>query len=200
MLVDSPTLAFPGLLTDSPTDTGTDMADQSWQTPQAFRQGIAHLAGGVTVVTSCDDDGARFGVTTTSVCALSMDPPTLVACIRRRSKLGRNLGRTRRFCVNVLSCRQRAVAEAFAGTRGVEQDRFRHGRWAPGVTGLPVLEDTLASFECAIDLVYGYPNHLIVIGSVQNVVRTAEAADPLVYVSRKFTHVDQFGAAMAAAN
>ncbi|MGH3519034.1 MAG: flavin reductase family protein [Haloechinothrix sp.] len=200
MLVDSNTLAFPGHFADTPGIHGTDeLADQSWRTPQEFRQGIEHLAGGVTVVTSGDDDGARYGLTTTSVCALSVDPPTLVACIRRRSKIGQQLGRTRRFCVNVLSRQQRTVAEAFAGLRGVEPDRFRHGRWSSGVTGSPVLEDALASFECAVDLIYGYPNHLVVIGSVQNVAQISEADDPLVYFSRQFAHVEQTGAAMAAA-
>jgi flavin reductase (DIM6/NTAB) family NADH-FMN oxidoreductase RutF len=180
--------------TSRPTNSRT--GDQR-HSPQEFAQGIGHLAGGVTVVTSSDDDGAQFGVTSTSVCSLSLDPPTLVACVPRGSRLGRDIGRTRRFCVNVLTARQRAIAETFAGLGLTEKEKFRHGDWARGLTGSPMLEDALASFECSTDLVYGYPEHLIVVGSVQNVVHS-DAGDPLVYVSRQFAEVDHRSAMVAA--
>jgi flavin reductase (DIM6/NTAB) family NADH-FMN oxidoreductase RutF len=68
VLVDSQRLALTG-----PVATAglTDVEDQAEPAPLVaarFRQGIQHLAGGVTVVTSGDDDGVWYGVTTTSVC------------------------------------------------------------------------------------------------------------------------------------
>ena len=189
VLVDSQRLALTG-----PVATGglTDLEDQEEPAPLVaarFRQGIQHLAGGVTVVTSGDDDGVWYGVTTTSVCTLSADPPTLIACVRRRSRIGRQLGRTRRFCVNLLSQEQRAVADAFAVQRSLDTDRFRHGQWAAGTTGSPVLMDGLASFECGVDLIYGYPNHVVVIGSVQQARHAADPASPLVSVAGQFGQV-----------
>ena len=189
MLVDSQRLALTG-----PVATGglTDLEDQEEPAPLVaarFRQGIQHLAGGVTVVTSGDDDGAWYGVTTTSVCTLSADPPTLIACVRRRSRIGRQLGRTRRFCVNLLSQEQRAVADAFAVQRSLDTDRFRHGQWAAGTTGSPVLMDGLASFECSVDLIYGYPSHVLVIGSVQHARHAANPDGPLVSVAGQFGQV-----------
>jgi flavin reductase (DIM6/NTAB) family NADH-FMN oxidoreductase RutF len=170
----------------------TDMEDQVPPAPLVavrFRQGIQYLAGGVTVVTSGDDDGAWYGVTTTSVCALSVDPPTLIACVRRRSRIGQQLGRTRRFCVNLLSEDQRTVADTFAVQRSLDTDRFRHGQWAAGTTGSPVLMDGLASFECGVDLIYGYPSHVVVIGSVQQVRHAADPGRPLVSVAGQFGQV-----------
>jgi flavin reductase (DIM6/NTAB) family NADH-FMN oxidoreductase RutF len=189
VLVDSQRLALAG-----PVATAglTDVEDQGESAPLAavqFRQGIQHLAGGVTVVTSGDDDGVWYGVTTTSVCAPSVDPPTLIACVRRRSRIGQQLGRTRRFCVNLLSQDQRTVAEAFAVRRSLDTDRFRHGQWIAGTTGSPVLMDGLASFECGVDLIYGYPNHVVVIGSVQQVRYAADPASPLVSVAGQFGQV-----------
>ena len=169
----------------------TDVEDQTEPllTAVRFRQGIQYLAGGVTVVTSGDDDGAWYGVTTTSVCALSVNPPTLIACVRRRSPIGQQLGRTRRFCVNLLSQEQRTVAEAFALRRSLDADRFRHGQWACGTTGSPVLMDGLASFECGVNLIYGYPSDVVVIGSVQQVRHAADPAGPLVSVAGQFGQV-----------
>lgn len=188
VLVDSQRLAPAG-----PVATAglTDVEDQTEPllTAVRFRQGIQYLAGGVTVVTSGDDDGAWYGVTTTSVCALSVDPPTLIACVRRRSPIGQQLGRTRRFCVNLLSEEQRTVAEAFALRRSLDADRFRHGQWACGTTGSPVLMDGLASFECGVDLIYGYPSDVVVIGSVQQVRHAADPAGPLVSVAGQFGQV-----------
>jgi flavin reductase (DIM6/NTAB) family NADH-FMN oxidoreductase RutF len=180
VLVDSQRLALAGPAYPAGTTDVEDHVDVSVWTTVRFRNGIQHLAGGVAVVTSGDDDGAWYGVTTTSVCALSVDPPRLVVCVRRRSRIGQQLGRTRRFCVNLLSEEQRTVAEAFAGRRGLEVDPFRHGRWVTGATGSPVLEDGLASFECGVDLMYGYPTYIVVIGSVEQVTYCAKPGDPLV--------------------
>lgn len=200
MLVDSPTLPFSGLAT-----TGIGIQDRedpdtrSLHTSYAFQQGIQHLASGVTVVTSSDDDGHWYGVTSTSVCPLGIDPPTLVVCIGRRSGIARELGRTSRFCVNILSRQQRPVAEAFADGYDVEADRFRHGHWSSGTTGSPVLTDALSAIECTVDLIYGYPDHLVVIGSTQSVANCADGVDPLVYVSRRYGHVRPAGIGIASA-
>ncbi|MFF4763472.1 flavin reductase family protein [Streptomyces sp. NPDC001292] len=200
VLVDSPVLPFSGLAT---TGIGIrdreDAADnRSLRTSRQFQQGIQHLASGVTVVTSSDDDGHWYGVTSTSVCPLGIDPPALVVCVHRRSGIGRELGRTKRFCVNILSREQRAVAEAFAGVGGVEDDRFDHGHWSSGTTGSPVLAGALSSFECVVDLIYGYPDRLIVIGNTQFVTNDADGADPLVYVSRQYGRVRPTGIGIAS--
>ncbi len=166
-----------------------EQAERCRRTAAQFRQGIAHLAGGVTVVTSGGDDGAWYGVTTTSACALSADPPTLIACVPRQSGVGQQLGRTRRFCLNLLSHEQRTVAEAFAARDSLDPDRFRHGQWVSGTAGSPVLRDGIASFECGVDLMYSYPSHLVVIGSVEHVRHGAGPASPLVSFAGLFGHV-----------
>ncbi len=189
VLVDSrrPSLARPAASADL-----TDTEDQAQATPLTaarFQRGIRHLAGGVAVVTSADDDGAWYGVTTISVCALSIESPTLIACVHRQSRIGQQLGRTHRFCVNLLSQEQRSVAEAFAVRGGLDTDRFRPGQWALGTTGCPVLIDAVASFECAVDLIYCYPSHVVVIGSVQQARHAADPANPLVSVDGQFGQV-----------
>lgn len=189
VLVDSQRLALAGPVATAGLTDVEDQAEPTLLTAVRFRQGIQHLAGAVAVVTSGDDDGVWYGVTTTSVVALSVEPPSLIACVRRRSRIGQQLGRTRRFCVNLLSQDQRSVAEAFAVRRSLDKDRFRHGQWVCGTTGSPVLMDSLASFECGADLIYGYPGNVVVIGSVQQVRHAAEPASPLVSVAGHFGQV-----------
>lgn len=195
--LDTHTLASPEPITTDITDLDAQAAGP-WHVPNDFREGIRHLTRGVAVLTSSDEHGERYGVTTTGVSALSMDPPTLVVCIRRRSRLGAHLPRTRLFCVNVLSWRQRTIAEAFAGRKGVAVDRFNHGDWTTGTNGSPVLSEALASFECEVDLLYGYPNHMIVVGSVRRVQQATEQDDPLVYASGQLASLVPSDVSMAA--
>jgi flavin reductase (DIM6/NTAB) family NADH-FMN oxidoreductase RutF len=49
--------------------------------------------------------------------------------------------------------------------------------------------DGLASFECGVDLIYGYPSHVVVIGSVQQVRHAADPGSPLVSVAGQFGQV-----------
>lgn len=189
MLVDSQRLALAGPVAPAGQADVDDQAEPTPLTASRFQRGIRHLVGGVAVVTSGDDDGMWCGVTTTSVCALSVEAPALIACVRRRSQIGQQLGRTRRFCVNLLSQDQRSVAEAFAVQHGPDTDSFRHGQWARGTTGSPVLMDGAASFECGIDLIYSYPSHVMVIGSVQQVRHAADPARPLVAMDGQFGQV-----------
>lgn len=189
MPIDSQRLSLTDPVTTADLADVEDQAEPAPVTTVQFRQGIRHLAGGVAVVTSGDDDAGWYGLTTTSVCALSVEPPALIACVRRRSQLGQHLGRTHRFCVNLLTQEQRSVAEAFALPGSLDADRFQHGLWAHGTTGSPVLVDGLASFECGVDLIYGFPSHVVVIGSVQQVRHAADAVSPLVSVDGQFSQV-----------
>lgn len=186
MPVDSSTLPMPEPITEQP-----------WEAAHEFSRGAHHLAGGVTVITSCDDRGARAGVTSTGLCILGATPPTLLVCVPRHTDLGRLLPLARRFCVNALSRQQREVAEAFAGLRHGE--RFHYGQWSVANSGSPMLQDALASFECIVDLLYAYPKHLIVVGSVRRVIRAPDPQAPLVYFSDQFGHVVPTGAALPSA-
>lgn len=152
--------------------------------PDDFGQRAHLLSGNVSVVTS-NDDGEWFGMTSASVCALSSDPPTLVACLGRRSRLGRELGRTRRFCVNVLGPDQLGIAEAFTDPLAPAAEQFIDVSWRPGATGTPVLAQALAAFECEVDMIYGYPQDLFVVGSVRHVTSQWRAVQsPVAEVRR----------------
>ena len=43
--------------------------------PAEFKRALARLAGGVVVVTTTDPGGGPAGLTATSVCSVSLEPP-----------------------------------------------------------------------------------------------------------------------------
>lgn len=156
-----------------------------------FRQGMRRLASGVSVIAAAGPDGLRCGITATAVCSLTVEPPALVACVHKETRLGRVLQETEVFSVNLLAMQHRRVAEAFAGmVPGVRGSRrFLYGDWRHGENGTPVLADAPACFSCRLGDIVERSTHLLLIGEVFDVRVTGGESSPLVYVSRRFTGV-----------
>jgi flavin reductase (DIM6/NTAB) family NADH-FMN oxidoreductase RutF len=156
-----------------------------------YRVATQRFASGVSVVTAVGADGTRYGLTATAVCTLSWSPPTLVACVNKKSRLSEVILETSTFAVSVLGTAHRHVAEAFAGqVSGLKGSaRFAYGRWSCSSEGVPILDDAPACFICKVDHAIDRSTHLLLIGAVTDVhVPKADTA-LLVYFARRFTGV-----------
>ena len=155
---------------------------------EAFRSAMRQVAGAVTVVTTRGQNGEPRGVTATAVCSLTVEPPSVIACINRETWVGKFAPESGNFCVNVLTRKQQPVAETFAGrTELTGADRFQVGDWADADTGAPVLEGAIASFDCDLEQAVDFATHVILIGRVRKTVSDNRDAEPLVYVGGGFT-------------
>ncbi len=149
-------------------------------TPDEFKRAMRRFAAGVTLVTTAGR-GGRAGLTATAMCSLSADPPRLLVCVNRDSAPNRAIAASRRFCVNILGQKHRALALRFAGATGVQgEERFAQGRWGKAATGAPVLEDALASFDCTLADAIESGTHTIFVGDVR-AASVAVRGSPLVY-------------------
>ena len=52
---------------------------------QSFKKAMRHCAGAVALVTVGTEPGRRTGLTVTSACSLSDDPPSLLVCVNRNA-------------------------------------------------------------------------------------------------------------------
>jgi flavin reductase (DIM6/NTAB) family NADH-FMN oxidoreductase RutF len=169
---------------------GAEEPDQ--QVAQRFLTAMSSLAATVTVIAAASPLGERTGMTATAVCSLSTEPPMLVACINRSCTLARTLTRTGWFSVNLLGQNQEHVAATFAGRSGLAGDaRFADGTWTSHPTGAPVLAGTAASCVCHVSNTLQQATHLVVIGSVHDVVLPEGPCNPLMYHMRRFTTVNE---------
>ena len=50
-----------------------------------FKQAVGVFTTGVTVVTSCDSEGNRFGLTANSFASVSLEPPLVLFCVDHRA-------------------------------------------------------------------------------------------------------------------
>jgi flavin reductase (DIM6/NTAB) family NADH-FMN oxidoreductase RutF len=144
---------------------------------EAFRAGMRHLAGAVTVLAASGADGAPIGLAATAVCSLSAEPAALLACVNRDTSLGRVIAPGMAFSVNVLGAGHERLARAFGGMLGLDQEaRFALGAWSRPDGQTPVLDDALVSFSCRVFQLIEHASHLIVIGAVERVTPAEGAA------------------------
>lgn len=155
---------------------------------ELFLAGMRKVAGAVTVVTTIDRAGERRGLTATAICSLSAEPPSLIACVNRKTWVAQFVPDSGVFAVNVLSHTQEAVARAFAGQMSLAAgERFTIGDWGLGTSGVPICRDALASFECRLARAVEHTTHVILIGEV--VATALGSGQALVYLGGNFAPV-----------
>jgi 3-hydroxy-9,10-secoandrosta-1,3,5(10)-triene-9,17-dione monooxygenase reductase component len=142
-----------------------------------LREALGSFATGVTVVTTTAPDGRRIGLTANSFTSVSLDPALVLWSLNRRSANLEAFRAATHFAVNVLSAEQQALCWRFA--RPVEGDRFDGVALAPSKLQLPVLEDSLATFECSKYDQYEAGDHVVFVGRVENFSKGA--GDALIF-------------------
>lgn len=154
-----------------------------------FKQAMKHCAGAVALVTVGIEPGRRTGLTVTSACSLSDDPPSLLVCVNRNASAHARIRDEGCFAINFLSEEHTLLALTFSGQRGINgDDRFAFGRWLDGTTGAPVLEDAAVAFDCMLAQEFGTKTHSVFVGEVR-LVRISTAPNPLIYLRSGFQGV-----------
>ena len=162
--------------------------------PAALRTALGRFATGVTIVTTRDGSGAPIGLTANSFNSVSLDPPLILWSLARKSINLAVFEASSHFAINILAADQRALSDRFA--RPVA-DRFDSVDWREGAGGVPVLDGSLASFECAAHRQIDGGDHIIFLGRVLRFRAAAAEHDkePLVYYAGRYAKADSQTAA-----
>ncbi|MFF5858048.1 flavin reductase family protein [Streptomyces sp. NPDC012751] len=147
----------------------------------AFTRTLSRVPAPVTVTTTADASGRRWGFTGSSFCSLSLDPPLVLICLDKGASTHGAFTAAPHFLVNVLAHDQGDVALRFA-TSGV--DRFQAGDMTPCELGLPGLPGAAARIACATHEILDGGDHSILVGRVEET--RAGDRPPLVYSDRAF--------------
>ncbi len=157
--------------------------------PEHFTAAMARAATGVTIVTT-DGEAGRLGMTVSAFSSVSAEPPLLLVCINRKSPLIGAVGSNGVFCVNLLSTRQRALADKFAGRPHIgDPYSFDEDLWHSRHTGAPVLIGSVAHFDCSVESAHDAGSHRIFIGRVRHA--DSNEHTPLVYNAREYQQTAQ---------
>ena len=146
----------------------------------SYRALMRHQAGAVTIVAGGQAPN-RAGLTATAVSSLSDSPPTVLACVGRRTGAHSVIANSNAFSINVLARDQQIIAERFAGRDNVSGEaRFEGTQWSNLTTGAPVLEGALANLDCELLEQHAFSTHSIFIGRVLS-GRMKPELSPLLY-------------------
>ncbi|WP_329136813.1 flavin reductase family protein [Streptomyces sp. NBC_01476] len=143
----------------------------------ALREACGAFATGVTVITT-GAPGDSAGTTVNSFTSVSLEPPLVLFCLHRDSRLAPVLRRSGGFVVNFLTHRQQELAWAFAGRETARLEDAPHERTAEG---LPILQEALGFLVCRLVDEYGGGDHSIVVGEVLEVGAHRRDEEPLVF-------------------
>ena len=144
-----------------------------------FKELMRRFAAGVTLVTF--NENKKFGgLTVSSFCSLSMDPPLVLICIDRKIASHESLEKTDAFGVNICNSEQGKLAWDFANSNIDKNELIKSLPHTLTKLGTPLLDGCLATMECKITQKYDGGDHTIFIGQVEE-GKFDENAEPLVY-------------------
>lgn len=152
--------------------------------PAAFRRALGAFATGVTIITTADARGQRYGVTANSYNSVSLDPPLVLWSLARSSRSLPAFEASGAFAIHILSADQQDLAMRFASSA---EDKFSRLALATGHGGVPLLGDCAAHFECMTSARFDGGDHVIFLGQVVRFVRGDKP--PLLFHDGKFTRL-----------
>lgn len=166
------------------TNEGAAIADK-------LRSALRRLPGPVSIVTSHDEaEGGPVGMVASAVIPVSMEPPSMLVAVNRRSQCHASIEKEGRFCINLLGTEQRRLVEPFS-TPGMRDERFTDGPWHVA-DGMPWLETAVANLFCRVEATLVHGSHELFVGNVYDVrTRDDDELDPLGWLEGGFA---RFGA------
>jgi flavin reductase (DIM6/NTAB) family NADH-FMN oxidoreductase RutF len=152
---------------------------------RALRDAFGCFTTGVTVVTTCAEDGRQVGFTVNAFSSVSLDPPLALVCVDNKASSLPFLEASGKFAVNVLHSEQEPLARQFTLKAA---DRFEGLDCETWDVGVPILPGCMANFEMETVQAIDAGDHRIFIGRILK-VRFDPEHEPLVYLRGKFRKV-----------
>ena len=144
-----------------------------------FKELMRRFAAGVTLVTF-NENNKFGGLTVSSFCSLSMNPPLVLICIDRKIVSHESLKNSDTFGINICNSEQGKLAWDFANSKVDKNELIKSLPHTLTDLGTPLLKDSLASMECKITERHDGGDHTIFIGQVEN-GNFDENSKPLLY-------------------
>ena len=147
-----------------------------------FRLAMRRYIYSVSIMSNKDDNGNSNAITVSSVTSISMDPPSLLICINKSSRIHDTLQIGSKFCINLLKKDQEDLSNICSDEESYEE-RYNNENW--DTEEIPFLSNAQANIFCKVDKLTSYHTHTIVVGLVENANHTNEIST-LTYVDGKY--------------
>ena len=148
-------------------------------TDETFKELMKRFASGITLITF-ENEGKLSGLTVSSFCSLSMNPPLILICIDKKIPSHDSLQNSASFGVNICTSEQGKLAWDFANSNIDKNELILSLNHRITDDKVPLLNDCLASMECTLKETYEGGDHTIFVGQIES-GDFSEESDPLVY-------------------
>jgi 3-hydroxy-9,10-secoandrosta-1,3,5(10)-triene-9,17-dione monooxygenase reductase component len=132
--------------------------------PVRFRHVFGHVPTGVAVVAAMTSEGPA-GLAVGTFMSVSLDPPLVGFLVADTSTTWPRLEPVGRFAVSVLGEDHVEASRTFSASGG---DKFGSVNWHASRLGQPILDESMAWFDCTLERFDTAGDHKFVLGHVQD--------------------------------
>jgi len=147
-----------------------------------FRLAMRRYIYSVSIMSNKDNADNPNAITVSSVTSISMDPPSLLICINKSSRIHNSIELESKFCINLLNNKQEDLSNICSDEDMYDQ-RFKDENW--NLDGIPFLKNAQANIFCKVDKLTSYHTHTIVIGLVED-ANYLDEISTLTYVDGEY--------------
>ena len=141
-----------------------------------LRNVLSKFATGVTVVSTIDCDGKPIGMTANSFTSVSLDPPLVLWSIGINQPSYDAFLKAKGYSVSILSKDQKDICDLFSSPI---ENKFSDIDYTLTDNGFPIIQKSLAWFDCLKWNSYPGGDHQILVGEIKNFY--ADENDPLIF-------------------
>ena len=141
-----------------------------------LRNVLSKFATGVTVVSTVDCDGKPIGMTANSFTSVSLDPPLVLWSIGINQPSYEAFLNAKGYSVSILSKDQKDICDLFSSPI---ENKFSDIDYTLTDNGFPIIQKSLAWFDCLKWNNYPGGDHQILVGEIKNFY--ADENDPLIF-------------------
>ena len=147
-----------------------------------FRLAMRRYIYSVSIMSNKDNADIPNAITVSSVTSISMDPPSLLICINKSSRIHDTIELGSKFCINLLNSNQQNLSNICSDEEMYDQ-RFKDKNW--NLDDIPFLQNAQANIFCKVDKLTSYHTHTIVVGLVEE-ANYADEISTLTYVDGEY--------------
>ena len=147
-----------------------------------IRQALSKFATGVTVVSTLDNYGNPVGMTANSFSSVSLNPPLVLLSIGNNQPSYDIFTNAKGYSVNILAKEQENLCKLFSSP---VDNKFEKIKFSLSENGFPIIDNSLAWFDCLKWKNYPGGDHEILVGEVKNF--HAIETSPLIFWNGSLT-------------
>ena len=148
-----------------------------------FRRAWGSFATGVSLITTLEKDGSTHGMTANGIASVSLEPMLVMVCVGHNANTLPIIEETGRYGINILSESQRDIGEFYASSANQGNEKFESD-FTASKTGIPFVNNALASMDCKVVSAHREGDHTIFIGSVEEI--QVNEGKPLLFFASKW--------------